>query len=136
MRITVINPNTTASMTRSIGESARAVAAPGTTVAAVTARMGPAAIESHYDEALSVPGLLAEIARAQDADPAADGFVVACFGDPGLDTARELARGPVVGITEGSSPRRRRSPTSGSCPVSPSRRRVIVERALRRAMTA
>ena len=100
MHLVVINPNTTASMTRLIGESARAVAAPGTTVTAVNPDMGPASIESHYDEALSVPGLLAEIARAQAADPPADGFVVACFGDPGLDAARELADGPVIGIAE------------------------------------
>jgi allantoin racemase len=58
--------------------------------------MGPASIESHYDEALAVPGVLAEIAR----DPDADGYVLACFGDPGLDAARELATGPVVGIAE------------------------------------
>ena len=100
MHITVINPNTTASMTRLIGESARLAAAPGTTVAAVNPDMGPASIESHYDEALSVPGLLAEIARAQAGTPRADGFVIACFGDPGLEAARELADGPVVGIAE------------------------------------
>jgi allantoin racemase len=100
VHLVVINPNTTASMTALIGKSARAVAAAGTTVTAVTPQMGPASIESHYDEALSVPGLLAEIARAQAADPPADGFVVACFGDPGLDAARELADGPVVGIAE------------------------------------
>jgi allantoin racemase len=100
VRIIVINPNTTASMTELIGESARAVAAPGTTVTAVNPAMGPASIESHYDEALSVPGLLAEIARAQAAGEPADGFVVACFGDPGLDAARELADGPVIGIAE------------------------------------
>jgi allantoin racemase len=29
-----------------------------------------------------------------------DGFVLACFGDPGLDACRELASGPVVGIAE------------------------------------
>jgi allantoin racemase len=96
VHIVVINPNTTASMTRLIGESARAVAAAGTLVTAVNPDMGPASIESHYDEALSVPGLLAEIAR----EPTADGFVIACFGDPGLDAARELAAGPVVGIAE------------------------------------
>jgi allantoin racemase len=96
VHIVVINPNTTASMTRLIGESAHAVAAAGTVITAVNPDMGPASIESHYDEALSVPGLLAEIAR----EPAADGFVIACFGDPGLDAARELATGPVVGIAE------------------------------------
>jgi allantoin racemase len=98
VHIIVINPNTTASMTRLIGESARSVAAPGTTVTAVNPDMGPASIESHYDEALSVPGLLTEIARART-EPA-DGFVIACFGDPGLEAARELADGPVVGVAE------------------------------------
>jgi allantoin racemase len=96
----VVNPNTTAAMTAVIGRCAQAAVGPGTVVEAVTPAMGPASIESHYDEALSVPGLLAEIAKAQAGDPPADGFVIACFGDPGLDAARELADGPVVGIAE------------------------------------
>jgi allantoin racemase len=29
-----------------------------------------------------------------------DGYVIACFGDPGLLAAREVARGPVIGIAE------------------------------------
>ncbi len=53
--------------------------------------MGPASIESHYDEALSVPGVLDEIAKGER--DGVDGYVLACFGDPGLDAARELAAG-------------------------------------------
>ncbi|MGM1065436.1 aspartate/glutamate racemase family protein [Saccharothrix sp. Mg75] len=98
MRITVVNPNTSAAMTEEVGRAARAVAAPTTTVRAVSPAMGPASVESHYDEALSVPGLLAEIASAER--DGCDGYVIACFGDPGLDAAREVARGPVVGIAE------------------------------------
>src|SRR6478736_1337521 len=98
MRIRVINPNTTWSMTRLIGECASAVASAGVTVEAVSPTMGPASIESHYDEALAVPGLLAEIARGEA--EGVDGYVIACFGDPGLYAARELARGPVIGIAE------------------------------------
>jgi allantoin racemase len=98
MHIRVINPNTTESMTALIEASARAVAGPGTVVDAVTPAMGPASIESHYDEALAVPGLLAGIAAGER--DGVDGYVLACFGDPGLDAARELARGPVVGIAE------------------------------------
>ena len=98
MRIRVINPNTTASMTTLIGASARAVAGPGVVVEAVTPAMGPASIESHYDEALAVPGLLAEVADGERSG--VDGYVIACFGDPGLDAAREIAAGPVVGIAE------------------------------------
>ncbi|MEU4236501.1 aspartate/glutamate racemase family protein [Actinoplanes sp. NPDC026619] len=98
MRIRVINPNTTESMTALIEASARAVIGPGVTLDAVTPAMGPASIESHYDEALSVPGLLAAIAEGER--DGVDGYVLACFGDPGLDAARELASGPVVGIAE------------------------------------
>ncbi len=98
MRIKIINPNTTWSMTEKIGACARAVARPGTEVIAVSPSMGPASIESHYDEALAVPGLLQEIARGEE--DGVDGYVIACFGDPGLKAARELARGPVVGIAE------------------------------------
>ena len=60
--------------------------------------MGPASIESHYDEALAVPGILDEIARGEQ--EGIDGYVIACFGDPGLEAARELAHAPVVGIAE------------------------------------
>jgi allantoin racemase len=98
MLIRVINPNTTESMTATIGKCARAVAGPGTLIEAVTPTMGPASIESHYDEALSVPGILEQIADGER--NGVDGYVIACFGDPGLDAARELARGPVIGIAE------------------------------------
>ena len=98
MRIQIINPNTTWSMTEKIGACARAVARAGTEIIAVSPAMGPASIESHYDEALAVPGLLQEIAQGEAAG--VHGYVIACFGDPGLKAARELAGGPVVGIAE------------------------------------
>jgi allantoin racemase len=96
--IQVINPNTSRAMTAAIDRTAREAAGPGSTVVAVTSTMGPASIESHYDEALAVPGVLAAIASGE-AD-GADGHVIACFGDPGLAAAREIAVGPVVGIAE------------------------------------
>lgn len=100
MLIQVINPNTTASMTAQMGRCAQAVAAVGTTIEPVTPVMGPASIESHYDEALSVPGLLLAIREGERRG--VDGYVVGCFGDPGVDAARELARGPVIGVAEGA----------------------------------
>ena len=45
-----------------------------------------------------MPGLL-ELVRQGEAE-GVEGFVLACFGDPGLDACRELATGPVVGIAE------------------------------------
>jgi allantoin racemase len=98
VRIKVINANTSQAMTSTIGQSARAIVAPGTTVETVSPTMGPESIESHYDEALAVPGVLSEIAAGERSG--VDGYVIACFGDPGLDAAREIARGPVVGIAE------------------------------------
>ena len=95
VRIHVVNPNTTAAMTEAIGRAATAIAGPDVRVRTTCPPMGPASIESHYDEALSVPGLLSEIASSP-----ADGYVIACFGDPGLEAARELAASPVIGIAE------------------------------------
>ncbi|HEY9417930.1 MAG TPA: aspartate/glutamate racemase family protein [Pseudonocardia sp.] len=86
-------------MTRSIDRSARGVATPGTTVRSVHPSMGPDSVESHYDEALAVPGLLAEIATGEGMG--CDGYLIACFGDPGPDAARELARGPVLKLEQG-----------------------------------
>jgi allantoin racemase len=98
MRIKVINPNTTQSMTAKIAEAARAVAAPGTEIIAVSPAAGPVSIEGHYDEVVASVGVIEEV-RAGERD-GIDAFVVACFGDPGLHAAREVATGPVVGIAE------------------------------------
>jgi allantoin racemase len=98
MRILVVNPNTTRSMTEKAAEAARAVAGPGTEIIAATAQMGPVSIEGHYDGALALPGLLAEIKKAEEAG--AQAAVIACFDDTGLDAARSLAGFPVLGLCE------------------------------------
>ena len=95
-KILIVNPNTTASMTQTIGAAARAVAAPGTEIVAVTSSMGPVSIEGFYDEAFAVPGLIRALLEAPDADAG----IIACFDDTGLDAARSVARFPVVGICE------------------------------------
>lgn len=98
MRILVVNPNTTATMTATAAAAARGVAAQGTEIVAATSSMGPASIEGYYDEALAVPGLLVEIARGEKAG--AQAAIIACFDDTGLDAARALANIPVIGICE------------------------------------
>jgi allantoin racemase len=98
MRLLIVNPNTTAAMTRVIAATARAVAAADTVIDAVTSPMGPASIEGYYDEACALPGLLqAVMAGAQSG---ADGAVIACFDDTGLDAARSAVAIPVVGLCE------------------------------------
>ncbi len=98
MRIKVINPNTTAAMTAKIAAAARGVAAVGTEIIAVNPEAGPVSIESHYDEAVSVLGVLEEVRKGEN--ERCDGYVIACFGDPGLLAAREITQAPVLGIAE------------------------------------
>jgi allantoin racemase len=99
MRLKVINPNTSPEMTASIGRIAAAHAAPDTEIVTTCPTVGPVSIESYYDEYLAIPGVLAEV---QKDEAAFDGFVLACWGDPGIDAVRELTTRPVVGIAEAS----------------------------------
>jgi len=98
MRILIVNPNTTASMTATIADSANRVANRDTEITAVTSSMGPVSIEGYYDEAFAIPGLLVEIAIGEKAG--AQAAIIACFDDTGLDAARALANIPVIGICE------------------------------------
>lgn len=98
MRIHVVNPNSSLGMTEQIGRVARRVASAGTTLDITRAFAAPASIEGYTDEALSVPAMLGEILSAEARG--ADAHVVACFDDPGIDAAREVAKGPVIGICE------------------------------------
>jgi allantoin racemase len=75
---------------------ARAALPPGCDVLAVTAPRGPSSIESAADTVVAA----AEVAGMVRAHPDVDAYLIACFGDPGLHAARELAAVPVVGIGE------------------------------------
>jgi allantoin racemase len=99
VRLLVINPNTTQSMTDGMAAAARAAARPGTEIEAATVEGSVPFIDGWYDEtvaAAAVARLVAERAGSFDA------AVIACFGDPGLFAARELTDAPVVGIAEAS----------------------------------
>jgi allantoin racemase len=96
MRILVVNPNTTASMTRKIAAASRAVASPGVEIIAVNPEFGPPSVEGYYDEVFCVPGIIAEMARAGEVDAT----IIACFDDTGLDAARSFSPAPVIGIGE------------------------------------
>ncbi|MEX3007449.1 aspartate/glutamate racemase family protein [Hoeflea sp. TYP-13] len=96
MRILIVNPNTTSSMTGKIAEVARSVARPDTQIIAVNPDQGPSSIEGFYDIALSLPGLLSEVGRHRDIDA----VVIACFDDTGLDAVRCAVDVPVIGIGE------------------------------------
>ncbi len=127
MRIKLINPNTTTAMTLSMAAAASEVAAAGTEIDAVTSDSGPVSIEGHYDEAIGVLGLL----DAVRSDPAADAYIIACFGDPGLLAARELTSAPVLGIAEAAMHAASFIATSFSIVTTLDRTRVIAEALVR-----
>jgi len=98
MHIRLINPNSTASMTSQALDSALRVKQRDTKVSAVNPLDTPVSIEGGADEAAAVPGMLAQIREGEMLG--VDAYVVACFDDPGLHAAREVARGPVIGICQ------------------------------------
>lgn len=98
MRILLINPNSTQSMTDQAERSARSAALPTTVIEAINPTDTPRSIEGHADEAMAVPSMLKLIREGET--KGFDAYVVACFDDPGLDAAREVAGGPVFGICQ------------------------------------
>ncbi len=97
MRITVINPNSTVSMTEKAAAAA-GDAVPGVEVTGVTCHLSPPAIQGPEDDAICRPFVLHEVARA--AAEGAQAIVIACFDDPALDEARASVSIPVIGIGE------------------------------------
>lgn len=98
MKLLLLNPNTSTAMTHDMTEAAIAVAAPGTVVIGRQPSFGPVSIESHFDDAFGAAGVAEQVKLAQP--EGFDAVVIACFGDPGLDAARELTTAPVLGIAE------------------------------------
>ena len=99
MRILVLNPNTSESITARLAACAQKAAAPGTVIIPLTAPRGVPYIatraEAQIGGAIALE-MLAEHHRDVDA------AIIAAFGDPGLFGARELFDLPVVGMAEAS----------------------------------
>ncbi len=128
MRLLIVNPNTSTAMTAGIAAAARAVAAPGTEVVAVQPGFGPRSIEGHFDEAIAAAGVAQQVRLA----PPHSAVVVACFGDPGLDAAREATRAPVLGIAEAAFHAAAMLATGFSVVTTMTRTCVIAERLVQR----
>jgi len=97
-RILVINPNSSETVTRAIDNAMAPLRfLGGPEIACLTLAEGPPGIESQRDaDAVIAP--LCRMIRACEADAAA--FVIACFSDRGLYSAREVTAKPVLGIAE------------------------------------
>ena len=130
MKLLVLNPNASQPMTEAIAAAAREAAAPATSIVARTASFGPVSIEGHFDETFGAAGVAEQAHRA--AGENFDAAVIACFGDPGLDAAREVLSGPVLGIAEAAFHAATFVATGFSVVTTMTRTCVIAERLVRR----
>ena len=99
MKLLIINPNTSSSVTEKIGAVAAQAAALSTEIELVTASYGVPYIATRA-EALIGGRVVLEILAERESE--FDAAVIAAFGDPGLSAAREMMSIPVVGLAEAS----------------------------------
>ena len=96
--IYVVNPNSTVAVTDGIDRACAPLRlAGGPQIECLTLAEGPPGIQTQRD----VDGVVAPLLRLiGELDPKAAAFVIACFSDPGLHSAREATKKPVLGIME------------------------------------
>ena len=97
MRILLINPNISQSVSDLIGAEARRTASPSTVIEVATAPLGVAYIETRFEALI---GAYAAAVLAAERQSQHDALVIAAFGDPGLAGIREAVDIPVVGLSE------------------------------------
>lgn len=97
MKILLLNPNMTQSMTDNMAAIARAAVGDAAEIIPVTATRGFPYIASRA-EAQITGALVLEIIAEHESS--VDAVVIAAFGDPGLVGARELFDLPIVGMAE------------------------------------
>jgi len=95
-RLLIVNPNTSACVTRWLAEEAMRVAGGRAEIVAVNAPSGIAAIETPEQLARAAKVIVGTI----EADARADVAIIGAFGDPGLTEARARLSIPVVGLGE------------------------------------
>lgn len=130
MKLLLINPNTSEAMTAGIARGARAVASAETEILAVQPSFGPLSIEGHYDEAFAAAGVAEQVFLARERN--IDAVVIACFGDPGLEAAREATNAPVLGIAEAAFHAASMVATGFSVVTTMTRTCIIAERLVQR----
>lgn len=99
MRLLVINPNTSTSMTDLVVQVMQGALPPGVEFTPATARFGARYIGSRAASAIASHAaieLLSENVEGHDA------VILACFGDPALSAMKELSPVPVIGLAEAS----------------------------------
>ncbi|WP_298837297.1 aspartate/glutamate racemase family protein [uncultured Roseobacter sp.] len=92
----VINPNSSETVTRGIDTAVEPLRRFGTPIRCLTLAAGPAGIETQLQADRTIAPMLDLAAQQKDAA----GYVIACFGDPGLHALRDQTALPVTGIQE------------------------------------
>ncbi len=97
MKILLINPNISESVTALIEAEARRAALETTEVFTDTVQMGVAYIETPAEAVVASYATFDLLAQCHTEY---DGVVIAAFGDPGVSQAKEILPIPVIGLTE------------------------------------
>ncbi|WP_455925081.1 aspartate/glutamate racemase family protein [Pseudomonas putida] len=100
MRILVVNVNTTESITATIAEQARSVAAPGTEIIGLTPRFGAESVEGNFESYMAAIGVMDAVMRYEQPF---DAVIQAGYGEHGREGLQELLNVPVVDITEAAA---------------------------------
>ena len=95
MKIKIILPIITEGYEEEVTREAAQFAAPDTEISVQRLDRGPASIECAYDEMLAAPDIVEKVIQAEK--DGFDGVFIDCFGDPGVEAAREMVSIPVVG---------------------------------------
>jgi allantoin racemase len=98
MKIMVINPNTSSSMTEHLKDVLEKTKRRDTELTVTNPEHGPITIESAYEEVWAAANMLELVRRANQEKY--DAIIIACFSDPGLRASREISDIPVLGIME------------------------------------
>lgn len=97
-KIYVINPNSSQTVTDGIDRAMAPLRiSGGPEIHCLTLREGPPGIQTQQDIDKLIAPMCALIRTLEDTAAA---FVIACFSDPGLYSAREISKKPVLGIAE------------------------------------
>ena len=117
MRLLLLNPNTSASVTtkllghaqthlvdrsagRPAGTPANAPTGTPITLATTTAQLGASYIASEASYAIAAHAALDAWAQFTSTGGQADAVLLGCFGDPGVAALREITGLPVIGLAE------------------------------------
>jgi len=96
MKILIINPNTSAEMTKTIDSEAKKRASLGTETTTLNPPDGPSFMSNAYHSAIQIPKVLDILEKNKSSY---DYFIMACGLDPGLDACRVVVKN-IIGMGE------------------------------------